>query len=144
VSDVNGDASALVHPRGAQEVDVRVSADAGQVSLLRAFAASIAIRQDFDVDAIEDLRMAVDEACSMLVRTVRPHGSLLCTFRPAADRVTVRAEVDAVTPTPPSADTLSWHILTSLTDSVAETVEPAGSGHRVSIELVARPTAPQR
>jgi serine/threonine-protein kinase RsbW len=144
VSESNGDASALVHPGGDAEVDVRVSADAGQVSLLRAFAASIAIRLDFDVDAIEDLRMAVDEACSLLVRAGRPHGALRCTFQPSPDRVTVRAAVAASSPTLPSADALSWHILTSLADSVTENVEPAGDGHRVSIELVSRPTGVRR
>ena len=48
-------------------VEVLVDAVAGQVPLLRSVAADVAIRNDFDLDAIEDLRMAVDEAAALLV-----------------------------------------------------------------------------
>jgi serine/threonine-protein kinase RsbW len=133
VSEVETDG--LVQPQVLREVDVRVAADAEQVALLRAFAASIAIRLDFDVDAIDDFRMAVDEACSLLVGVADPGGSLYCTFQPGSDAVTVQVAVDAPSPVPPSADTLSWHILTSLTASLTEHVTSGPDGHRVAIEL---------
>jgi serine/threonine-protein kinase RsbW len=120
------------------EVEVRGNADAEQVALLRAFAASIAIRLDFDVDAIEDLRMAVDEACSLLVRAGRPDGSLCCVFHPLQDEIRVHAHVDTVADRPPSSDALSWHILTSLAHSVTENVTETDRGHQVSIDLVSR------
>jgi serine/threonine-protein kinase RsbW len=49
------------------EIEVRVGADPAQLPVLRAVASVVAMRQDFDLDAISDLKMAVDEACSMLV-----------------------------------------------------------------------------
>jgi serine/threonine-protein kinase RsbW len=143
VSEVEADG--LLHPSGVRDVDVRVNADAEQVSLLRAFAASIAIRLDLDVDAIEDLRMAVDEACSLLVRAARPGGALSVSFAPRASEIRVHAEVQAFAAAPPSADALSWHILTSLAHSVGESVTEGPDGHLVCIDLVTRPNgAPGR
>jgi serine/threonine-protein kinase RsbW len=140
VSEVEADGR--LHPSGVRDVDVRVNADAEQVSLLRAFAASIAIRLDLDVDAIEDLRMAVDEACSLLVRAARPGGQLRLAFAPRADEIRVHAEVEAFAAAPPSADALSWHILTSLAHSVTEDVAEGPDGHRVCIDLVTRAAGP--
>ncbi|GGS38603.1 MULTISPECIES: ATP-binding protein [Actinokineospora] len=124
-----------------RNVDILVGADADQVPLVRSFAADIAMRMDFDLDAIEDLRMAVDEACSLLVRAAAVESRLHCAFEPEAQTLRVRVAVDAVDDRPPSADPLAWQILTALAESLTERVEPAGGGvHRVTVELVARPT----
>ncbi|CRK58451.1 Serine-protein kinase RsbW [Alloactinosynnema sp. L-07] len=131
--------SAPARPNGVRQADVRVSADAEQVPLVRSFAADIAMRLDFDLDAIEDVRMAVDEACSLLVRTAAEGSSLFCSFQPESDSLRVLAQVESAAPVPPSADLMSWQILTTLAESVSEHVETADGGHRVSIELVARP-----
>ena len=48
----------------ASTIDVSGPAQAGTVGLLRAVAASLAARLGMDVEAIEELRMAVDEASS--------------------------------------------------------------------------------
>lgn len=130
--------NAAARASGVRGADVRVSADAEQVPLIRSFAADIAMRLDFDLDAIEDVRMAVDEACSLLVRAAVPDSSLFCSFDLLDDTLRVRVHVDAKSPMPPSADRMSWQILTALASSVTENVEATGDGHRVSIELVTR------
>ncbi|MCG8917281.1 ATP-binding protein [Actinokineospora sp. PR83] len=129
----------VVRAHGVRAVEVKVFADAEQVPLLRSFAADIAMRLDFDLDAIEDLRMAVDEACSLLVRAAVPGSALACGFEPGEQVITVRVGVDAAGPTPPSADAMGWQILTTLAQGVTERVEPAGGGHRVTIELTSGP-----
>ncbi|MGX7825043.1 ATP-binding protein [Actinokineospora sp. 24-640] len=125
-------------------VDVQVGADADQVPLVRSFAADIAMRLDFDLDAIEDLRMAVDEACSLLVRAAAPESRLHCVFEPEPQALRVRVQVNAVDSRPPSMDPLAWQILTALAESVTELVEPVAAVdvavHRITVELVARPT----
>ncbi|WP_424185588.1 ATP-binding protein [Actinokineospora sp. G85] len=133
--------SQAVRPHGVRTVEVRVSADAEQVPLVRSFAADIAMRMDFDLDAIEDLRMAVDEACLMLVRAAVPGTLLECRFEAGEARLALLAAVDAAEPTPPSADAMSWRILTALAESAGERVEAAEGGHRVSIELSCGPSA---
>ncbi|MGW5050072.1 ATP-binding protein [Actinokineospora sp. NPDC004072] len=123
-----------------RNVDILVGADADQVPLVRSFAADIAMRLDFDLDAIEDLRMAVDEACSLLVRAAAEGSRLHCAFEPEPQALRVRVAVDAVSERPPSADPLAWQILTALAESLSERIEPMGEAHRVTVELVARPT----
>lgn len=48
-------------------VELSVPADAAYVSTLRICAASLGARCDLTVDDIEDLRLAVDEACALLL-----------------------------------------------------------------------------
>ncbi|WP_035304850.1 ATP-binding protein [Actinokineospora inagensis] len=131
--------SPVARTHGVRDVEVRVWADAEQVPLLRSFAADIAMRMDFDLDAIEDLRMAVDEACSLLVRAAAPDSALLCWFEPVDAGVRVRARVDAEHAEPPSSDAMGWQILTALAAAVTEQVEAVDGGHRISVELYAVP-----
>ena len=52
--------------------EVRTSATAALIPTIRAVASDLAARADFDLDAISDLRMAVDEACATLVNVAAP------------------------------------------------------------------------
>ena len=52
---------------GVSTVEVRTSATAALIPTIRAVVSDLAARADFDLDAISDLRMAVDEACATLV-----------------------------------------------------------------------------
>ena len=48
-------------------VEIRLPADSAYLSILRTATAGLAARLDFTLDEIEDLRIAVDEACAMLL-----------------------------------------------------------------------------
>ena len=48
-------------------VEIRLPADSAYLSVLRTATAGLAARLDFTLDEIEDLRIAVDEACAMLL-----------------------------------------------------------------------------
>lgn len=124
-----------------KDVDIHVGADAEQVPLVRSFAADMAMRMDFDLDAIEDLRMAVDEACSLLVRAAAPESRLHIAFLPEPQSLRVRVAVDSAAPREPSADPLAWQILSALADELAERIEPVNGAHRITVEFVGRPTA---
>ncbi len=52
---------------GADQVTVRMPADGAYLSVLRTATAGLAARLDFTLDDIEDMRIAVDEACAMLL-----------------------------------------------------------------------------
>ena len=56
------------------------------IPTIRAVASDLAARADFDLDAISDLRMAVDEACATLVDVAAPTATLLCAFLVAPER----------------------------------------------------------
>ncbi|WP_237710434.1 ATP-binding protein [Saccharopolyspora spinosa] len=71
-------------------VEVRIAAEAAQLAVMRAVVGDLAMRADYDVDSIADLRLAVDEACSSLVRLAAPEATLVCRFRTGGDRLSAK------------------------------------------------------
>jgi len=137
VSELDSPPSAAT-PHGVSTVEVRTSASAALIPTIRAVASDLAARADFDLDAISDLRMAVDEACATLVDVAAVSSMLTCTFLVHPERIEVRAEVhggqvDAAV----STDTFGWRVLQTLADDVQALTTPgsAGNGPIVGIRL---------
>ena len=63
------------------DVSLRVPADGAYVSVLRTMTAGLAARLDFTVDDIEDLRIAVGEACALVLPEAVPDADLVADFR---------------------------------------------------------------
>lgn len=123
---------------GEATVEVRTPASAALIPTIRAVASDLAARADFDLDAIADLRMAVDEACATLVDIAAPSAQLRCTFLVQAERIEVYAQVQAGRlDAAISTDTFGWRVLQTLADkvSVQHTPDPAGNGPTVGIRL---------
>lgn len=108
----------------ADTVTVRMPADGAYLSVLRTATAGLAARLDFTLDDIEDLRIAVDEACAMLLSQAVPGGSLECSFALSPDDLTITVSVLSLSPRPPSADTFAWTVLSALAGSVEAQVGP--------------------
>ena len=124
-------ATAHAAPDG-DNVTVRMPADGAYLSVLRTATAGLAARLDFTLDDIEDLRIAVDEACAMLLSHAIPGSSLECSFTLSPDDLTVTVSVPCLNPRPPSGDTFAWTVLSAL----AGTVEAqAGPGDRLAIVM---------
>jgi serine/threonine-protein kinase RsbW len=101
----------------------------------------VAMRQDFDLDAIADLKLAVDEACSMLVLKATKGSILSCRFRPGDGEIRVLATAMSDTDQWPDTGSFGWHVLSTLTDSVDAGVAPAAAdpgGFTLRIELAKR------
>lgn len=106
---------------GVSVVELRVAARAGMVSTVRAVAALVAGRADFDIDTISDLRLAVDEACGSLVELTAGSGTLECVFSVAEDAMDVLVgTVAKVSDFSVGLDTtgFGWQLLRALTDRV--------------------------
>ena len=116
-------------------VTLRLPAASGFLSVLRTATAGLAARLDFTLDEIEDLRIAVDEACAMLLALAVPGADLECSFELTAD--TVRVAVRALTADgqPPARDTFAWTVLTALAGEVDATVD---ADHALTIILQKR------
>jgi serine/threonine-protein kinase RsbW len=149
----NGSVSDLVFPPfdesldGVSTVEVRTSASAALIPTIRAVASDLAARADFDLDAISDLRMAVDEACATLVDVAAPKSLLRCTFLVHPERIEVRAEVHAgQADAAVSTDTFGWRVLQTLADEVQALRAPgtADVGPTVGIRLHKRAGEPSR
>jgi serine/threonine-protein kinase RsbW len=106
------------------KVNVRMPADGAYLSVLRTATAGLAARLDFTLDEIEDMRIAVDEACAMLLSQAIPGSDLDCGFMLSQDAMTIRVSVRCVAPQVPADDTFAWTVLTALAGSVDAQVGP--------------------
>jgi serine/threonine-protein kinase RsbW len=106
------------------QVTVRMPADGAYQSVLRTPTAGRAARLDFTLDEIEDMRIAVDEACAMLLSQAIPGSELECTFVLGRDEMTVQVSVRCLAPRVPAGDTFAWTVLSALAGSVDAQVGP--------------------
>ncbi len=106
------------------QVKVRMPADGAYLSVLRTATAGLAARLDFTLDEIEDMRIAVDEACAMLLNQAIPGSELECSFVLGRDEMTVQVSVRCLAPRVPAGDTFAWTVLSALAGSVDAQVGP--------------------
>jgi serine/threonine-protein kinase RsbW len=126
-------------PNTAGGVEVRLPADLSQLFVLRSVAATLAIRQEFSLDGVEDVKLAVDEMCSALVIRACRGAELICQFAARDGRVDVAVTTLSNADEPISRDTFGWLVLTSLTDSVSSwTVPDPAGGFRLFAVLSVR------
>lgn len=121
-------------PSGATRdvVVLRLPASGAYLSVLRTATASLASRLDFTIDDIEDLRIAVDEACAMLLVQAVPGADLECRFELTADAIQVDVSVLTLDGQEPSRDTFAWTVLTALAGEVDSSLDADG---RVTLSL---------
>ena len=117
--------SCLEGPLGTAAVELRVAAELGNLAVLRTLVGAVGTFSDLDFDAVADLRLAVDEACTRLIRSAIPGATLVVVVDPREDVVVVEASTecgddDVVTP-----GSFSWHVLSSLTHDL----QTFGDGH---------------
>jgi len=106
------------------QVIVRMPAEGAYLSVLRTATAGLAARLDFTLDEIEDLRIAVDEACAMLLSQAVPGASLECGFTLGHDNMTIAVSAGCLNPRRPASDTFAWTVLTALAGHVDAHVGP--------------------
>ncbi|MDQ7907247.1 anti-sigma regulatory factor [Phytohabitans sp. ZYX-F-186] len=127
-----------VHVEPVIEDDVvllTVPADVGFLGVLRTATAGLAARLHFALDEIEDLRIAVDEACAMLLAIASRDAELECRFSVTDDALSVEVAVNTVRGARlPAESSFAWKVLTALTTAASATAE----GDRASIRLLTR------
>jgi serine/threonine-protein kinase RsbW len=98
--------------------------------------AGVASLADFSYDDIEDLRIAVDEACAHLLGVRPPAGTLWLRISPSDAGVEVVASSDALPGAgwPPAGgyQTLTWHVLAALADETGFDTDDHGPAIRFS------------
>ena len=113
-----------------------VPAAGAYLGVLRTATAGLAARLQFTLDEIEDLRIAVDEACAMLLTVATPDAELACRFTVSEEALTVETSVLTATPHGrlPPEESFSWQVLSALADKVNTQV----GGGRAAIRLTKR------
>lgn len=121
---------------GVPAVEIRVLADATQLSVVRGIAGALAVQHNFDLDAIADLRLAVDEACTQLIRRAVPSSQLICVFRFDGPGIQFAGSVPTASEAEVSDRGFGWHVLRTLTDDVSiENSSSPRSGSVTTIEF---------
>lgn len=116
-------------------VSIRLPAASAFLSVLRTATAGLAARLDFTLDEIEDLRIAVDEACAMLLAQAVPGADLECSFEIAGDGLRISVSALTADGQLPARDTFAWTVLSALAGEVDATVD---ADFRVTIILMKR------
>src|ERR1700749_2856939 len=104
-------------------VDLRGPADGAYVATLRLTAASLAARCDLTIDDIEDLRLAVDEACALLLPHAQTGSTMPARFELFTGRLAVTTTVEAPDASVASPDRsgFAWSVLSALASDVQVT-----------------------
>lgn len=97
------------------DAELRLPADSAYLAVLRTATAGLAARINFTLDDIEDLRIAVDEACAILLPQALDEADLDCRFWLGHATMTVEVSTPCETPKPPSEQGFAWRVLTALT-----------------------------
>lgn len=110
-------------PEDQPDVELRIPADSAFLSVLRTATAGLAARLDFTLDDIEDLRIAVDEACAMVLPQAVTDSDLNCSFFLGGDTLSVSVSAECKSPRQPSKDNFAWTVLSALTTSLNSHVD---------------------
>lgn len=101
-------------------VQLDVPAQPAYVAVVRTAAAGLAARADLTLDRIEDLRIAVDEACALLLHKRNAgdddEATIRCLFTVEDDALTVDISGPQVELPEPTA--FAWAVLDALVDAL--------------------------
>lgn len=130
-------------------VELQVPADPAYVAVVRTATAGLAARLDLTLDRIEDLRIAVDEACTLLVHPpdgVEPGAGappprsdqhITCVF--SLDDTALTVDVTGPDVELPERTGYAWAVLSALVDSLESGHETGPEGtRRTWLRLVVR------
>jgi serine/threonine-protein kinase RsbW len=98
-------------------IELVVPANPDYVGLIRSAAAHIAAHADFTIDAIDDLRLAVDEAFAVLIAHQPDTGRVAVTFHIHADSLSIEMTGPAGSPEP-DRNSFAWTVLAALVHEV--------------------------
>jgi serine/threonine-protein kinase RsbW len=116
-------------------VELRIPAKAEWVAVARLAVAAVASRSDFSLEDIEDIRLAIAEACTSVIRDAQPwdHIAIHCETEPTELVVSVRGgKGTAIRADARSEQGLGILIIQSLMDSVEYRLERDGVVLRMS------------
>jgi serine/threonine-protein kinase RsbW len=131
---VDSGASLVQDGRRGERLELRVPITPTQLPAVRAMVGDLAMRMDYDLDAVEDLRLAVDEASAILSLVSSGDAPLTVVFETSRTGLHIEAWVPTVQGKEVPRDGFGWAVLATLVDTVDATrstqsaVSGAGDG----------------
>lgn len=107
---------------------LRMLAVRDHVPALRALAAERAMREDHDLDFVDDVRLAIDEVCSIMLANCSPRDELTLRLLVSPDRVEIDTWVRVPAGEEVSAGGLSLRVLRALANTLDYWVDEADGG----------------
>lgn len=124
---------ASAHPPVIRDaVSITLPAEGAYLWVLRTATSALASRLDFTLDDIEDLRIAVDEACALLLPSAVPGADVRCEFELHGGTIQVCISTLTDDGQQPPRDTFAWTVLTALAGEVDSSVD---ADNRVTVQL---------
>ncbi|MBJ7452941.1 MAG: ATP-binding protein [Blastococcus sp.] len=128
--------------RRAERLELRVPITPMQLPAVRAMAGDLAIRMDYDLDSVEDLRLAVDEACATLAVIVEGDAPLTVVFETIRSGLHIEAWVPTAAGVDVPRDGFGWAVLATLVDAVegrpaTQAEVPGGDGSASPVAVIA-------
>ena len=127
--------------RRAERLELRLPTTPTQLPAVRAMAGDLAMRMDYDLDSVEDLRLAVDEACATLVLVAAGDSPLTVVFETTRSGLHIDAWVPTEEGTAVPRDGFGWAVLQTLADAVdagqsSQEKVPAGNGTASPVAVI--------
>ena len=127
--------------RRAERLELRVPTTPTQLPAVRAIAGDLAMRMDYDLDSVEDLRLAVDEACATLALVADGDARLTVVFETTRTGLHIDAWVPAAEGTDVPRDGFGWAVLQTLVDNVegrpaTQADVPGGNGTAEPVAVI--------
>jgi serine/threonine-protein kinase RsbW len=127
--------------RRAERLELRLPTTPTQLPAVRAMAGDLAMRMDYDLDSVEDLRLAVDEACAILAALGQDGEPLTVVFETSRTGLHIAAWVPAPEGTSVPRDGFGWAVLQTLVDAVdagpsSQEKVPGGNGTPAPVAFV--------
>jgi len=119
------------------KIQLTVPADANFVGLVRSSAAHAAAHAHLDMDLIDDLKLAVDEAFALVIGSQSLSDSVTVTFTASEAGLEVALTGPHGTPAPETG-TFAWTILSALVSEVSSSQNAAG---QVTITMTSKASA---
>ena len=128
--------------RRPERLELRVPTTATQLPAVRAMAGDLAIRMDYDLDSVEDLRLAVDEACATLTTIAEGDAPLTVVFETTRAGLHIEAWVPTAAGVDVPRDGFGWAVLATLVDAVegrpsTQGQVPGGNGSDTPVAVIA-------
>jgi serine/threonine-protein kinase RsbW len=111
-------------PTSTATVHLEIPASGAYLSVARAAATGLAAQLQFTYEEIDDLRIAVDEACTQLLARRGSATTMRVAYHLSDTELRVDVSIEAPDRGDPlPRDTFAWQILTAITDEVSEQAE---------------------
>lgn len=129
--DGSGDAGGPGGAGPTAPVRLTVPAEARFLRLARLTAAGLAGDLGYPVDAIEDLRIAVDELCAAVIEDASPAAELTVSYQEQDGALVVEGFCDDAAAPPPELHRVAEELLAMLADEHSVAGDPTGRSFRL-------------